>query len=308
VKAPLEDIASMALFAEVVQQRSFTAAARSAGLAKSAVSKRVALLEERLGVRLLTRTTRKLSLTEEGLRYYEHCAALLAAIEAAEESVAGASTAARGPIRVNAPVTFAQMFLAEAIAAFLARYPDIEVQLSTDDRIVDVVEGGFDVVVRITRLTDSSLVARRLSMDRLVVAGAPSYLAARGRPAAPEELIGHNCLHYSLVPRAGEWRFRGASGPLNVPVAGSLSASDGTVLRRAALAGLGLIVLPLFMVAADVEAGRLELILEGARRAEIGIHAVFASRRQVPARTKLFLDHLSAWFAAPDWRLRSPRP
>lgn len=282
----------MVLFAEVVQHRSFSEAARRAGLAKSAVSRRIAQLEDRLGVRLLTRTTRKLSLTEDGLRYYEHCAAVLAAAEAAERAVAGASSEPRGPLRVNAPVTFAQMFLTDAIAAFLRRHPAIELHLATDDRIVDVVEGGFDVVVRITRLRDSSLVARRLVADRLVVAGSPAYLAERGRPGGPEALIGHNCLHYDLVPRAAEWRFRVA-----VPVAGSFTTTDGTVLRRAALAGLGLVVVPHFMVAADVAAGRLELVLEGARRAEIGIHAVYASRRQVPARTRLLLDHLATWFA-----------
>jgi DNA-binding transcriptional LysR family regulator len=306
MRAELDDISSMALYAKVVQLRSFTAAANEVGLAKSAVSKRIAGLEERLGVRLLTRTTRKLTLTEEGVRYYEHCAALLVAANAAAEAVAGASTTPRGPLRVNAPVTFAQMFLADAIAAFLARYPDIEVHLSTEDRIVDVVESGYDVVVRISRLDDSSLVARRLSADRLVVCGSPAYLEDRGRPATPGDLIGHNCLHYSLVPREAEWRYRGAGGrPYSVTVAGNLSTTDGTVLRRAALAGLGLAVLPHFMVAADVAAGTLELVLEGARKAEIGIYAVFASRRQLPARTKLFLDWLGTHFAAPAWRLAS---
>jgi len=297
VKAPLEDLASMVLFAQVVQRRSFTAAAREVGLAKSAVSKRITALEERLGVRLLTRTTRSLPLTEEGLRYYEHCAALLAAADAAEDAVAGASTAPRGPLRVSAPVTLAQMHLADAIAAFLLRYPEIEIDLAVEDRVVDVVEGGFDVAVRVTRLADSSLVARRLATDRLVVCGAPAYLDARGRPATPADLIGHACLHYALVPRAAEWRFRGARGAYSVPVRGNFTASNGTVLVRAAVAGLGLAVAPRFMVAAEVAAGRLELVLEGFRRAEIGIHAVFPSRKQLPARTKLFVDHLVRWFA-----------
>lgn len=295
----------MALFAAVVKQRSFTAAAREVGLAKSAVSKRITLLEDRLGVRLLVRTTRKLSLTEEGLRYYEHCAALLAAAEAAEDAVAGATTVPRGVLRVNAPVTFSQMYLAAAVAPFLARHPEIDLHLSADDRIVDVVEGGFDVVVRIGRQVDSSLASRRLATDRLVVCGAPSYLAARGRPASPADLLGHNCLHYTLVPRQGEWRFRGAAGPLAVPVTGNFSTTDGTVLRRAALAGIGLAVVPSFMVASDVAAGRLELVLEGARRAEIGIHAVFASRKQLPARSRFFLDHLVRYFADPGWRERT---
>jgi DNA-binding transcriptional LysR family regulator len=296
VKAPLEDLASMALFAEVVRQRSFTAAARGAGLQKSAVSRRITALEERLGVRLLTRTTRSLTLTEEGLRYYEHCANLLAAADAAEEAVAGASTAPRGPLRVSAPVTLAQMHLADAIAAFLARWPEIAVDLAVDDRVVDVVEGGFDVAVRVTRLADSSLVARKLAADRLVVCASPAYLDARGRPATPADLIGHDCLHYAQVPRAAEWRFRGPRGAYSVPVTGNFTASNGTVLVRAALAGLGLAVVPRFMIAADVDAGRLELVLEGFRRAEIGVYAVFPTRKQLPARTKLFVDHLVRWF------------
>ncbi len=305
MKAPLEDIASMALFAEVVRRQSFTSAAREVGLAKSAVSKRMALLEDRLGVRLLLRTTRKLSLTEDGLRYYEHCAALLSAAEAAEAAVAGASSTPRGPMRLNAPVAFAQMFLADALASFRRAQPGIEFQLSTDDRLVDVVEGGFDLVIRVSRLRDSSLVARRLATDRLVVCASPAYLAARGRPASPAELVGHECLHYSLVPLHAEWRFRGASGTLAVPVSTAFSSSDGTVLRRAALAGLGLAVLPWFMVARDVAEGRLELLLEGQRRAEIGIYAVYASRKNLPARTRLLLDHLVRYFAAADWRMRA---
>lgn len=306
MKAPYEDLTSMALFAEVVQHRSFSTAARELGLAKSAISKRVSLLEERLGVRLLTRTTRKLSLTEDGVRYYEHCAKLLAAAHAAEEAVAGASTATRGMLRVNAPVAFAHQFLAEALSAFLDRHGDVEIELTTDDRIVDVIEGGFDVVVRIQRLADSSLVARRLATDRLVVCGSPEYLEKHGRPQSPADLIDHNCLHYSLVSRAGEWRFRGKGRvDLEIPTRGNFSASDGATLRHAAASGLGLAVVPLFMAATDVAAGKLELVLEDARRAEIGIYAVYASRRQLPARTRLFLDHLTTWFAAADWRLRS---
>lgn len=305
MKAPLEDLASMALFARVVQLRSFSETARELRLAKSAVSKRVAQLEERLGVRLLTRTTRKLSLTEDGVRYYEHCAALLAAADAAEEAIAGASTAPRGRVRVNAPVSFSQLFLAQSLAEFLARYPEVEIDLTADDRFVDVVEGGFDIVIRITRLGDSSLVARRLSADRLVVCAAPSYLERRGRPETPMDLVGHNCLHYSLVAQAGEWRFRDANRQAYVvPVRGNLTTSDGATLRQAALAGLGLVVGPLFLLARDIDEGRLELVLEGARRAEIGIYAMFASRRQLPARTKLLLDHLSSWFGAATWRLR----
>src|SRR5262249_34661510 len=151
-----------------------------------------------------------LALTAEGLRFYEHCAALLRAAGEAEDAVAGAGTAVRGVLRVSAPVTFAQMHLARAIAAFLPLHPGVEVHLATDDRLVDVVEGDFDVVVRITRLREGDFVARRIAVDRLVVVGAPSYLARAGRPETPADLAAHNCMHYALVPAAAEWRFRGA--------------------------------------------------------------------------------------------------
>jgi DNA-binding transcriptional LysR family regulator len=301
MRTPLAHLPSLALFAEVVQCRSFSEAARRAGLAKSAVSKRVALLEERLGVRLLTRTTRKLSLTAEGLRLYEHCAALVAAADAAEESVSAASQAPRGRLRVNAPVTFAQMYLGPPVAAFLERYPDIEVELSTENRMVDLVEDAYDLVIRISRLGESSLVARRLAEDRLVVCAAPAYLASRGEPSRPEELVGHNCLHYSLVPRAGEWRFRGAAGPLAVPATGNFSTSDGSLLREAAVAGLGIAVLPLSMVVDELRRGRLRRVLAEHRRGRVGIYAVFASRRQLALRTRLFIDHLVRHFAHPPW-------
>jgi DNA-binding transcriptional LysR family regulator len=296
--AHFEDLPSMALFAQVVELRSFSEAARRSGVAKSAVSKRISLLEERLGVQLLTRSTRKLALTEDGMRFYEHCAAMVSAASAAEDSVSASSHSARGPLRVNGPVTFTQMHLARAVAMFLAAQPEVTIDLATDDRMVDVVEGGFDVVVRIARLEASSIVARRIAVDRLVVCASPAYLARRGIPEAPEELVGHNCLHYGLVPLAGEWRFRGAEGAYSVPVRGNLTCTDGTALRQAAVAGLGLAVLPSFMIADDVAADRLRIVLEGQRRAEIGIYAVFASRKHLPLRTRLFLDFLSKHFEA----------
>jgi len=301
--AHYEELASMALFAEVVRARSFSEAARRTRIAKSAVSKRVAQLEERLGVRLLARTTRKLSLTSDGARFFEHCDALLKAADAANESVSGASEHARGVLRVNAPVTFAQMQLARALSLFLRAQPEIEIELSVDDRMVDVVEGGFDLVIRITRLADSSLIAKRLASSRLVVVGAPAYFAEHGMPTTPAELVHHHCLHYGRVPFAAEWRFRSPDGPYVVPARSHFTASDGTVLREAARSGLGLAVLPWFMVAHEVTAGRLTLALEGARRANIGIYALFAHRKQLPLRTKLLLASLTRYFAQSGWEL-----
>lgn len=297
---PLEDLPSLALFARVVDHRSFSGAAREARIAKSAVSRRIAALERRLGIPLLRRSTRALSVTDDGLRVYEHCAALLAAAGAAEET-ARARTGVRGVIQVNAPVTLSQMHLGGAIADFLQRHPEVEVSLFAEDSLVDVIEGGFDVVVRIGRLADSSLRSRRLAADRLVVCGSPQYLARRGVPATPADLVHHDCLHYALVARAAEWRFRVPGGVLSVPTRGRFSSSNGTVLREAALAGVGLTVLPLFMVARDVEAGRLILVLEGARRARIGIYAVSAGRSAVAPRAKALVDHLAQYFSRPRW-------
>jgi DNA-binding transcriptional LysR family regulator len=205
----LERIVDLALFARVIEHRSFSEAARRSGIAKSAVSRRIGLLEQRVGVRLVRRTTRSLHLTPEGARFYEHCAQVLASARSAEDAVAGAEKTLRGRIRLNAPVTFAQMHLTRELAAFQIEHPEVEIELVTDDRFVDVVAAGFDLVIRIARLKDASFVARRLAVDRLVLVGAPSYLARAGRPRDPDDLVHHNCLHYGLVSQAGEWDFGG---------------------------------------------------------------------------------------------------
>lgn len=288
-----ENLPSLALFAEVARLRSFSEAARQAGIAKSAVSKRIARLEDELGVRLLRRSTRTLALTDEGVRVYEHCAAIVAAAAAAETSARSASEELRGTIRINAPVTFAHMHLARALAPFLAGHPGIAIELATDDRYVDVIDSGYDMIIRVGRLRDSGLYAKKLVTDRLVIVASPAYLARAGTPEAPGDLVRHDCLHYTLVPMPLEWRFRGDSGhPLHVPVRGSLTATDGAVLRAAALAGVGIAVLPSFMVVDDLAAGNLVTLLDRFRRAEIGIHAMLAHRTGTPRRIRALLDHL----------------
>ena len=295
---PIDQISSLALFARVVHHRSFSAAAREAGLAKSAVSRRIAELEQDLRVRLLHRTTRSLSLTEEGERVHAHALALVAAADAAQEVAGLATGAVRGTLRVNATAAFSQLYLARALTGFLALHPEVEVHLSTEDRMVDVVEGGFDVVFRIGRLTDSSLVARRLATDRLVVCASPEYLARAGTPREPSDLLQHSCLHYALVPRSMEWRFRKGGRTLEVSTRGPFSCTDGLTLREAVLAGAGLAAVPSMLVAGDVAAGRLQLVLEGTRRAEFGIHALTAHRTQTPPRVRALLDFLVAHFRA----------
>ena len=298
---PYDDLPSMALFARVVQLRSFSAAAREAGIAKSAVSKRVASLESHLGVRLLVRTTRNLSLTTDGLRYYEHCAALLAAAEAATDAMREASAAPRGPIRVNSSIAFSQLYLAGAVARFLRVHPDVTVHLSVDDRFVDLADGGFDLVVRIAARLTGSIVARRIATDRVVVCAAPGYLARAGTPRTPDELIHHDCLRYALIPAELEWRFRAGGKAFSVPTRGNFVASNGTVLREAVLAELGLAVMPRFVCAAELASGRLVTVLDDFVTGHMGIFAVMASRAHVPARVRLLVDFLAKYFAGADW-------
>jgi DNA-binding transcriptional LysR family regulator len=293
-----EDLPGMLCFARVVEHRSFTQAAAALGTSKSVVSERISQLEARLGEKLLVRTTRKLSVTDAGLGLYARCARML---EEAQAATRGASDAERGHIRLNAPVSFAQMYLAAPLASFLAANPGVHVELVLNDHLVDLVEERVDVAIRITKLKDSSLVARRLASSALHVCAAPGYLERRGRPARPEELLGHECLRYLHLRAEDEWRFYGPSGRLSVPVSGSFSTSNGTVLREAALAGLGLAILPRFYVDDDLRAGRLVTVLDAFAPRPIGIYAVHTSGRTPPPRIRKLLDCLVQAFRHRTW-------
>jgi DNA-binding transcriptional LysR family regulator len=300
-----DDVLAMVYFARVVQARSFTAAAAKLGVSKSVVSARVAALEARLGVRLLQRTTRRLSLTPEGLSLYDRCARVVAAADEAAAEAAGAGQAPRGVLRVNAPSTFAPEYLPGPMAAYLRRFPDMRIELSLSDRVVDLVEEGIDVAVRISaRLRESSLVVRKLAADRTVVCASPAYLAERGTPQSPQELVHHDCLRYAELRAEDEWRFRGGGKSFAVPVAGKLSSASGAFLREAAVAGLGLAVLPTFMAARALAAGRLVAVLERWCFVQLGVYAVYPQARAVPSKTRAFVDLLVAHFRAPPWAQR----
>jgi len=292
----------MALFARVVEARSFSGAARSLGLSKSAVSKRVTRLEERLGVRLLHRTTRRLSLSEAGRTFYDYCRQAVTAGEAGEEAVTRLQERPRGVLAINAPVSFGSLHLAPVMSRFLARFPEVSVDMTVDDRVVDLVEAGFDVAVRIAELPDSSLIARRLAPARHVVCAAPAYLERVGEPRAPADLAGHNCLTYAYSRQGPEWPFDGPDGPESVPVGGNLQVNHGDGLRAAAVAGLGVALLPTFIVGDDLRAGRLKPLLPNYRTRELSIYAVYPERRHLPAKVRAFVDFLVATFAGqPYW-------
>jgi DNA-binding transcriptional LysR family regulator len=313
--ATTEDVVAMVAFARVVEASSFTGAARRLGVSKSVVSARIAELEERMGTRLLHRTTRRLSLTPDGLALYERCARLASLADEAAAHAAGAAGDARGLLRVTAAGSFAEMHLTQPIAAYLARHPGVRVELVLSDKTVDLVEEGIDVAVRISpHLRDSSLVVKKLGVDRLVVVASPAYLERKGVPATPGELVHHECLRYSLIKATDEWRFRdpptrgGGPEAYTVPVEGRLLAGNGAVLRRAVLAGMGLAVLPWFMIGDDVAAGRARTVLDAYMDVPLGLYAVYTPARSVPARVRAFVDVLAAHFRTPRWQEPPPRP
>jgi len=283
----------MEIFAEVVEADGFSAAARRLGLSKSAVSKQVGRLEDRLGVRLLNRTTRRLSLTEAGTTFYEACRRVLDEAASAEQAVSDLAAAPRGLLRLNAPMSFGFLHLGPALPAFNARYPQVVVDAVMNDRFVDLVEEGYDVAIRIGDLRDSSLVARRLAPCRSVLCASPDYLARRGHPRRPEDLAGHDCLLYANSANPREWTFHGQRGRQAVAVSGPLIANNGDVLCGAALAGMGITRLPTFIVGAQLRKGRLEVVLPGHPLPEQGIHAVYPHGRNLSPKVRVFVDFLA---------------
>jgi DNA-binding transcriptional LysR family regulator len=288
----MDNLSGMAVFARVVEAKSFSEAARQLGISKAAVSKQVSRLEERLGARFLNRTTRRLSLTEIGAAFYERCARIVAEAEEAELAVTRLHATPRGTLRVDAPLSFGLQYLSPLLPAFMAQYPELRVDLTFNDRFVDLVEEGYDVAVRIANLPDSSLIARKLAESRSFVCAAPDYWERHGRPAHPADLAAHNCFGYSYLATRNEWRFRGPDGPATVRISGTLTANNGDVLRAAAVAGLGVVLMPGFLVCDDLRAGRLEPVLRAFEPDLAGIHAVYPHNRHLSAKVRAFIDHL----------------
>jgi DNA-binding transcriptional LysR family regulator len=304
MSASADQIVSLIYFARVVEARSFTAAAARLGVSKSAVSERVSELEEQFRVRLLNRTTRKLSLTPEGLSVYQQCMRVLAAAEDALDTVDAAGDAPSGTLRIEGPTAFSEEYLLEPIADYLARYDNAHVELLTRDRRSDLIAEGIDLALRISPdLADSSLIARKLGTDRTLVCASPEYLARKGVPESTDELLQHDCVLYSVLKVSHEWRFHGPDGAtFSLPVAGRFAAESGVMLRRAALNGIGLCVAPRSMVAADLAAGRLRTVLDDAFAGiELGVYAIYPAARRPSAKVRAFVDVLVEHFREPRW-------
>ena len=301
----MDHVAAMTAFACVAETRSFSGAARRLGTSKSVVSRQIMALEAHLGARLFHRTTRSMTLTEAGEGYYERVSRILADIDEANLSVTRLQAAPRGRLRVNAPMSFGIRHLAPAIPDLLARYPELEIDMTMNDRFVDLIDEGYDVAVRIGRLTESALVARKLAPLRRVVCASPAYLAARGIPEQPSDLSTHDCLSYSNMALSDEWSFVGRDGkPISVAVKGRLRVNNGETLRIAALRGMGLVNQPSFIVGADLQAGTLVGVLTEHMSQDGGVYAVYPHSRHLSPKVRAFVDFLAERFGPrPYWDL-----
>lgn len=290
----MERSGEMEVFARVVQEGGFSAAARSLDLTPSAVSKLIARLENRLGARLLTRTTRALTLTEEGEAYHHAARRILQELNDADQAAAGG--AVRGRLRVNTTIPFGTMFVAPAMPAFLARNPNLIVDLSFTDGIVDLVAEKTDVAIRMGNLPDSGLIARKLGQSRRVVCAAPSYLERMGNPKMPADLERHDCLTFNFRRARPFWPFRLDGRDIEQPVMGSLVVNNGETMKQMALAGAGIARVGLFHVAAEIAAGALVPLLEDCNPGDFEmVHAVYVGGGPLPSRVRAFIDHMIAF-------------
>jgi DNA-binding transcriptional LysR family regulator len=288
----MDIVSGMQIFVAVVDNGSFSSAADRLDMSRAMASKSVAALEAHLGTRLLNRTTRRLSLTEAGMAFYERSVQILADIWDAEQVAGRMATEPRGALKVTMPLAYGLHRLGPLIAAYARRYPQVTLNLSLSDRKVDLVEEGYDVAIRIGKLPESGLVARKLGTVHGVVVGAPDYFERHGRPKVPADLAGHVCLGYSLTSQGDEWRLQGPDGIVSVRSTGAIKADNGDMLRQAAVAGSGLIFQPWFIVEEDVRTGRLERVLEDYASEEMGIYAVYPSRRYLSAKVRTFVDFI----------------
>jgi DNA-binding transcriptional LysR family regulator len=286
----LENLSELRLFVRSAALGSLAAAARELDLSPAAVSKRIARLEERLGTRLLHRTTRRLSLTEDGVGFYERCVRILADLDEAEAAVSARDLTPRGTLKVTVPLSFGRRHMGAAVTEFLGRHPQVRVELELTDSLVDIVEEGYDLAVRLTVLKDSSLIARRLLPNHRVVCAAPAYLDRHGTPRTPGELRDHNCLIHGTEDT---WEFEGPEGPLPVKVTGNLVTNSGQVLKDAVLAGTGLAVKSTWDIGAELEAKRLRAVLtDWPVFSRMAFYVLYPSGKQLSPKVRAFVDFL----------------
>lgn len=295
----MDKFEAMRVFCAVVEAGGFASAADQMGLSTSAVSRHVAQLEEHLKVRLLNRTTRRMSTTDEGFAYFERCTQLLADLEETESSVSGVAQHPRGRLRLTAPIALATLRLAPAFAAFTRAYPEVTLDLVLSDNIADFAEEGLDMAIRVGRVGSENLVARHIGDTTLLIAAAPSYLARAGTPLAPKDLERHACLTYTYAANGNQAQFEGDDGePVNIRIAGPINANNGMLLAELAVAGAGIVFGPCFILQPLIERGQLVRLLADQSIRRLPIHAVYPTRRHLSAKVQTMTRFLADWFAS----------
>lgn len=302
----MSEFGAIPVFVAVVENGGFSPAARVLGISKSAISKRISLLEKQLGVKLLHRTTRKLSLTEAGEHYLEHATKALSAARDAEEAVTQLQGEPQGRLRITAPMSLGRLHVAPMIPKFLARYPKINIDMILDDKLVDLVAGGFDVAIRAFEQEDSNLVARKLTFARSVICASPGYIKIHGKPETPADLLDHNCLMFSYSNYSNqmkEWTLINELKTETVIVSGNYQVNNSESLREAVLQGLGIGRLPTFIAGPDLKSKRLINLFESYRMLNVPIYATFIEREYMPAKLRVFLDFVVDYFGGdePYW-------
>ena len=298
----MDKLDAMNAFARVVSAGSYAEAARRLGLTRSAVSKAVTELEQLLGVRLLDRTTRRVTPTEAGRAYYERVVGILADVESTESAVSRLHDEPKGLLKINAPMSFGTLYLGPAIAEFMVDYADLGIELILNDRFIDPIEEGVDVTVRIGALADSSLIARKLAPARRVLVASPEYLRSHGTPKTTDDLAHHRALSFGQSPGAQRFELTHRGETLSVPVTSRLCSNNGDVLRTAALHGNGIALLPTFLIGSDIAAKKLAVVLPDYEPTGLDVYAVYAPNRYLAAKTRVFIDFLAGRFGPrPVW-------
>ncbi len=288
----MDQLGAMRAFVRVVQVHSFSAAAREQNSTQATISKKVAALENQLGVKLLSRTSRELALTDAGQEYYDKCVLLLSELDEVEASIREQITLPKGTIRVAAPVAFGRLVIAPILNEFIQRYPDLKIDLTLSDQHVDLVAQGIDVAFRARKLEDSALIARHLFDNPMLLLASPSYLEQNVYPETPQQLTNHNCLVYSQLKSLNIWHFNQQDEEIAVPVQGTIQSDSGDALLEMALTGAGVVQLPIWMVKKQLECGELVQILTDYQGQNLPFNAVYLQNRHVPLKVRTFIDYM----------------
>jgi len=289
----MDVLGPMRTFVRVVEAGSFTAVAVEQNTTQPTISRQVAALEEHLGARLLTRTTRALALTDDGRAFYEHALRALEAIGEAENAVGRRQAKPTGTLRLAVPVVLGRRHIVPRLSRFLARYPEVAIDLSMSDGFVDLVEQGIDLAIRVGEITDESLVARKIGTVRRLTVASPAYLKARGTPRTPEDLQRHDCIVYTRLATGNRWYFESKDGPLSVTVVGRYRVDNSEAVREGVLAGLGIAVIPAFAFSNEITEGAVKVLLKPYEPRLLPLNALYASRRYVPPRVRAMIDFLT---------------